>query len=94
MYLTVAKIGDFTLLLQIPFKFVLDCANYGTAKQNYTMNIERPILNLDEAAFFLHLSRRSVNNLIKRGLLKSSKLGGARRVRKTDLEDCLRKLTK
>lgn len=51
-----------------------------------------PILLADEAAALLRISRRSLTNLRKRGLVRAVKLGKSLRFRRVDLEAALRKL--
>lgn len=55
-------------------------------------SIETLLLNLDEVAEHLRLSRRYVEQMAARGELVTVKIGGSVRVRRADLEDYVRSL--
>ena len=49
------------------------------------------LLTLQEAAEKLQISRATIYRHMKNNILKTVKIGGARRVRQTDLEDLISK---
>ena len=55
------------------------------------MNILSKWLTKKEAANYLRLSVRSIETLIKKGLLKSHKIGGAIRLHVDEIDDCVKK---
>lgn len=55
------------------------------------MNILSKWLTKKEAATYLRLSVRSVETLIKKGLLKSHKIGGAIRLHVDEIDDCVKR---